>query len=301
MYGDEAQASRLYADATNMLNGLPADIGESDQADRYNELKAQAEELNQKLNKVEKANVSSLATLGNGSNLINLPNYFAVEVNRTIIAYQKPAKQIQDDVLKSSEPIVDSTALNSNLAAIYNGSELFVWDYEDDIVTGRFTTGVPSGSSFGGMKTYATNNRVYILDKSTGEVKNFNTGNRTFTAGTVSAKDDAFKNGSDLAIDGNIYVATGGTILKYNSGAKQEFNIGISGLSGTTKLFTQNDFANLYVLDSGNKRVIILGKTGALVKTLNSDKFTELKDLAVDEKARSIYVLNGSELLEVKF
>lgn len=301
LYGDEAQASRLYADATNMLNGLPADIGESDQADRYNELKAQAEELNQKLNKVEKANVSSLATLGNGSNLINLPNYFAVEVNRTIIAYQKPAKQIQDDVLKSSEPIVDSTALNSNLAAIYNGSELFVWDYEDDIVTGRFTTGVPSGSSFGGMKTYATNNRVYILDKSTGEVKNFNTGNRTFTAGTVSAKDDAFKNGSDLAIDGNIYVATGGTILKYNSGAKQEFNIGISGLSGTTKLFTQNDFANLYVLDSGNKRVIILGKTGALVKTLNSDKFTELKDLAVDEKARSIYVLNGSELLEVKF
>ncbi len=301
LYGDQEQASKLYSEVASLFSQLPSDIEKSDQASKYADLKKQADELNLKLNKVEKVSATNLGTLGNGSNLINLPDYFAVEVNRSIVAYQKSSKSIVDNKLKSSEPILDSTSLANNMAAIYNGSELFVWDYNSDIVTGRYSDNVPSGDNFGGMKTYATNNKVYVLDKSKGEIRNFTTANRTFTSGTVSAQDDQFKSGSDLAIDGNIYVATSGTILKYNSGKKQDYSPGISGLSSTTKLFTQNDFTNLYILDSGNKRVVILNKTGALVKTLTSDQFTELKDFTVDEKAKIIYILNGSELLSVKF
>jgi hypothetical protein len=150
------------------------------------------------------------------------------------------------------------------------------------------------------MKVYSTNNKVYILDKSKGEVRNFAPTNRTFTAGSVSASDSQFKGGSDLAIDGNIYVAANSTILKYNSGKKVDFNLGVSGLSDSAKLFTQNDFTNLYILDNGNKRLIIVNKTGALVRTITSDQFTELKDFAVDEKGKAVYILNGSELLQVK-
>lgn len=301
VYGDEAQALKLYTDATDLFTKLPSDIDKSDQASKYNDLKTQASELDRKLNKVDKVTATSLGTLGNGTNLINLPDYFATEVNRTIVAYQKSTKGIVDDKLKSSEPILDSVGLANNMAAIFNGSELFVWDYNNDIVTGRYSDNVPSGDNFGGMKTYSTNNKVYVLDKSKGEVRNFATANRTFTTGTVSAADEQFKSGSDLAIDGSIYVATNGTILKYNSGKKQDFSVGIADLSNTTKLYTQNDFTNLYILDSGNKRIVILDKKGALVKTMTSDQFTELKDFAVDEKAKIIYILNGSELLQVKF
>ncbi len=300
VYGDEAQAVKLYTEASELFKKLPTDIDKSDQAGKFSELKKQAEELGHKLNKEEKVTATSLGTLGNGSNLINLPDYFAVEVNRTIVAYQKSAKQILDNKLKSSEPIIDSVSLASNMAAIYNGSELFVWDYQKDLVTGRFSDRVPSSENFGGIKTYSTNNKVYVLDKAKGEVRNFTTANRTFTAGNVSATDDQFKDGSDLAIDGNIYVASNGTILKYNSGKKVDFSLGVSGLSDSTKLFTQNDFTNLYILDSGNKRLIIVNKTGALVRTMTSDQFTELKDFAVDEKGKAVYILNGSELLQVK-
>ncbi len=301
LYGDEAQAAEHYNQAKDLLAAMPADVSESEFADKYNELKNTASELDKKINKIEQAKVTSVGSLGNSSHLINLPDYLATEVNRTIVAYQKSTNSFVDNSLKSSEPIVDSIAINNNLAAIYNGSELFIWDVAGDIVTGRFNEGVPSKDDFGGIKTYSTNNKVYLLDKAEGVVKSYSTTSRSFTTPSTSIQDNAIKGGSDLAIDGNIYIAVDGTILKYNSGAKQEFSPAVSGFGNNTKLYTQTDYTNLYVLDSSNKRIIILDKAGNLVKNLTSDKFTDPKDFAVDEKAKTIYILNGSELLKTVF
>lgn len=301
IYGDEGQALRYYTEADGLIDNTPADISDTEFADKFAELKGRADELDKKLNKVEQAKVDSVGSLGNASHLINLPDYLGTEVNRTIVAYQKSTNSFVDNVLKSSEPIHDSIAINNNLAVIYNGSELFVWDVAGDIVTGRFSDGVPSDSGFGGIKTYTTNNRVYLIDKNAGEVKSFPTTNRSFGSPSVSIKDDSVKNASDLAIDGNIYLATGGTIVKFNSGAKQEFSPAVSDLSSSTKLYTQNDYQNIYILDSGNKKIIIINKQGSLVKNLTSDRFTEPKDFAVDEANKTIYILNGSELLKTTF
>ena len=301
LYGDEGQANTNFSEAEKLLNEIPADVSETEFAQKYNELKTTLVDLDKKVNKVEQADVSSLGSLGNSSHLINLPDYLAVEVNRTIVAYQKSSNSFVDNSLKSSEPIKDSIALNNNLSAIFNGSELFIWDVAGDIVTGRFSDGVPSENNFGGIKTYSTNNKVYVLDKGAGEVKSFATTGRSFGAPSTSVKDGDLKTASDLAIDGNIYIATNGTILKFNSGAKQDFSPAVSNLSGSTKLYTQVDYSNIYVLDSGNKKIIILNKEGGLVKNLTSDKFTEPKDFAVDEKSKTIYLLNGSELLKVAF
>ena len=56
-----------------------------------------------------------------------------------------------------------------------------------------------------------------------------------------------------------------------------------------------------YGYDAGNKRIIILDKKGGLVGTLLSGQFFGMKDFAVDEKTKTIYILNGSSLLKVKF
>lgn len=301
LYGDEGQATEHYNEAKQLLSQVPEEISETQFADKLNELKNTASDLDKKINKVAQASVSSVGSLGNASHLISLPDYLATEVNRTIVAYQKSTNSFVDNSLRSSEPILDSIALNNNLAAIFNGSELFIWDVNGDIVTGRFSEGVPNEDNFGGIKTYPTNNRAYVLDKGTGEVKSFPTTGRSFSTPTVSVKDDALKSASDLAIDGNIYIATNGTILKFNSGAKQDFSPAVSGLSSKTKLYTQVDYTNIYVLDSESKKIIILRKDGGLVSNLTSDKFTEPKDFAVDETNKTIYVLNGSELLKVGF
>jgi cell division protein FtsL len=301
LYGDEAQAASLLAEAEAIIDQLPEEFPEESQAQKASELESQAAELDNKLNKIEQADVSSLGTLGNSQHLIDLQNYLATEANRSIVSYNKTSEAIEENVLKSSESILDSIALNNNLAAIYNGSELFIWDIAGDIVTGRFSEGVPSENNFGGLKTYSTNNRVYLIDKSSGQVKSFATTGRSFGSPTISITDDVVKSASDLAIDGNIYILSGGTIHKFNSGAKQAFSPAITDFGDNGKLYTQVNYQNIYVLDPAKRRIVILGKDGSMVQTLTSEKFSEMRDFAIDESGRSIYVLNGSELLSVKF
>lgn len=301
LYGDEGQAASLLKEAQDIIAQLPAEFPDSSQADKAQSFRDQASELERKLNKIETADVSSLGSLGNAQHLINLPDYLATETNRNIVSYNKTSGAITENQLRSSESILDSIALNNNLAAIYNGEELFVWDIAGDIVTGRFSDGIPTINNFGGMKTYSVNNRVYIADKSSGQIKSYATTGRTFGSQTTSVTDESIKSAADLAIDGNIYVLSGGTIHKFNSGAKQQFSPAITDFSDAGKLYTQTNYQYIYVLDPGAKRIVILDKDGNMVETLTSDQFTDMRDFAVDESTRTIYVLNGSELLKVKF
>ncbi len=301
LYGDEGQAADLLVKAKEIIAKLPAEFPEEGQAQKASDFRKQFDELDRKLNKIASADVTSLGSLGNGQHLINLQDYLATETNRSIVSYNKSSGTIADNALKSSESILDSIALNNNLAAIYNGSELFIWDVAGDIVTGRFSDGVPSTNNFGGIKTYSTNNKVYLIDKSNGQVKSYATTGRSFGSPTVSITDDVIKKAADLAVDGNIYILSGGTIHKFNSGAKQSFSPAITDFSDAGKLYTQVNYQYIYVLDPGKNRIVILNKEGGMVQTLTSDQFSDLRDFAIDEGTRTVFVLNGSELLKVKF
>jgi hypothetical protein len=107
-----------------------------------------------------------------------------------------------------------------------------------------------------------------------------------------------------MAIDGNIYVAlSSGNILKFQSGKHQDFKLNLaSPLSGNLKLYTENGFNYLYVLDRQNKTILVIKKNGAdagaLQISYTSDQFNNLKDFAVDEKNKLIFVLNGTSLLK---
>ena len=45
--------------------------------------------------------------------------------------------------------------------------------------------------------------------------------------------------------------------------------------------------------------VLVLSKKGSVIMTLTSPDFTDLKDFEVDEKNKTIFILNGSSLLKV--
>lgn len=296
LYGDESQAQRLLSDLENQLNNL-GNIDE-EQKGKIDEIRNTASTLRDKLNGVEQAQVETLGTLTNSDNLIVLPGYFATESNRTITSYNRNNKEVSTDALKISEPIVQSSFARGTDVVIFNGTELMLWDTKTGIVGGAFSDSVPSGDNVKGLTTY--NNRAYLLDRGGRKVMRYSIGDNSFSEPTTSITEVSdFANASDITIDGNIYIATNGTILKYNSGAKQDFNLGVSGLSGNTRLYTENGFTNLYVLDPGNQRIIVLSKDGAVIKTLNSSQFNDLKDFYVDEKGKAIYVLNNNQLLEV--
>ncbi len=296
LYGDEAQAQRLLADLQTQLDAL----GEvkDEQKDKVADLRQQATTLKNKLDHVEEANVQSLGTLGNSDNLIVLPQYFATETGRTIRSYNRTTKDISEDAIRISEPIAQSGYAKDTNAVIFNGNELMIWDYKTGIVGGAFSTDVPSGDNLKGLTVY--NNRAYVLDRTNNKVMRYSVGDSSFSEPTASISNvSEIANASDMTIDGNIYIATGGTILKYNAGAKQEFNVGVSNLPNNTRLYTDNGYTNLYVLDPANKRLLVLTKDGAVVRTLSSSQFNDLKDFYVDEKGKAVYILNNNQLLKV--
>lgn len=313
-----AQGSLLYKDdaaaAAYLLQAkakIPA-ANKIDSADKnlYNKVLAQVAATQTLMEKVFTPTVTNLGSLGQGDSLIKLPNYEGVQTNQVIVSYNKTNSKVEDSALASSVAIAGSAFLSGNTAAIYDGSNLYQWDFSKGALGAGFPAGggsasggnssLPQKNDFGGMAQYPTNSRIYIVDKKLGQIISFAPTTNTFSKPIVAARDNSLNNALDIAIDGNIYVLTKNGISKFQSGAPVAFTLSLpKPFSGSGKIAAQKDFNFIYLLDTGNNTILILDKKGTLINTLKSDRFTKLKDFQVDEKGKVIYVLNDGSLLKV--
>lgn len=301
LYNDIAKARELTGQLTTKVNAFKTDTAHEAE---LSEIRKQLTELQNKLDKRTTVNPTSVATMSQSENLIVLPTVLATETNRNIISYNRSSGKVSDNALKSSESIVSGSSIKDSLAVVYNGSELFAWDPTTGILSSPFGDNVPNKESFGGLKAYPVNSKVYVIDRSAKKITNFAVAPQGITNPTVSVENDQLGIATDLAIDGNIFVMlSDGNILKFQSGKQLDFKLSLSSpLSTHVKLYTQNDFSYLYVLDRDNKQILVLKKTGdeagSVVATYISDQFNNLKDFTVDEKNKTIFVLNGNDLLK---
>lgn len=103
----------------------------------------------------------------------------------------------------------------------------------------------------------------------------------------------------DFTIDGSVYILFKNSISKFTQGVQKPFsNIGLA-FSDRAKIFTDLNVKNIYILDPGQNRLIVLDKNGSVKAQYTSDKFSDLKDFVVDEANKTVYILNGSELLKI--
>ncbi len=307
-----AQTSLLYKDDSSAKNylvnaktSLPKDQNgfTKDNKDALSKINSQIAELTGKLEKNMDAKVSTVSSLGETENLIKLPSLLAVQINGSIISYNTTDGKTEDNKVKLDGTAVSSVYLGKNLSVIFNGKGLQVWDTQNGKTYQEFTQNVPGQGDFAGLAVYNTNNRVYTVNKSTGQIFSFLVNNNSLSKPVVAGNSPDLRNGVDLAIDSSIYVLTKGGISKFQAGKPAAFSMPlmITPFSGQGKIYTQKDFKSIYVLDSGNNRIIILDKKGALVGTIASKDFTKLKDFQIDEASKTIYLLNGGSLLKVEF
>jgi len=144
--------------------------------------------------------------------------------------------------------------------------------------------------------------KLYLLDSQKNQIYKFYKTDNGFGNGSTWLKEKIdLSKASSLAIDGSIYVSTiDGKILKFYLGKKQEFKTNIKpDLESPTKIITNLDWNNIYILDPPTKRLIVLDKNGRLKNQYVSNKFDNLKDFAVDEKNGIIYLLNGTKIYKI--
>lgn len=302
LYGDENQSQSLLTEARNKMASLPT-LKKSEDKTSAENIQKQLMELENKLEKKTTLEAMNIATLSNSESLINLPQYIATQAGQSIVSFDRNSDKVEDNAIIVNQTILASAFYKGNQAVIYNGERLFLWNFGNSTTGSGIETQVPKQNSFGGFDLYLVNNRAYVVNKETKQVINYTVTDREITKPTVSFSNDGLSNAMDIAVDGNIYILTKDTILKFQAGKALPFNFPplVQGFGGRGRLFTDNNTVNLYLLDSENNRILVMNKNGQLIQSIYSNQFTNPKDFIVDEKNKLILVLNDTSLLKLNF
>ncbi len=155
--------------------------------------------------------------------------------------------------------------------------------------------------NIGGLGIYFGN--IYVLDKN-GQILKFVAQDNGFSKTNYFSKDTSpnFSKAQSLAIDGSIWILfSDGTIEKFTKGQSESFSV--SGLDkpflNPTRIYTNVDFNNVYILDNGNSRIVVLDKNGSYQLQYQTQILKNAKDFEVLEKDKKIYVLYQNKIYQI--
>ena len=166
-------------------------------------------------------------------------------------------------------------------------------DSEKIIIKKSWTT--PSG-----IGTFGSN--IYVLDSSDTLLKFVPSGDEYTKNDYFSENAPDLSNSTAMAIDGSIFVLNSdGTIQKFTKGVKDDFNI--TGLekpmSNPTRIFTNEDLDNIYILDNKNGRVVVLDKSGQFIKAYSASIMKNARDIDVSEVDKKILILSDGKIYKI--
>ncbi len=150
-----------------------------------------------------------------------------------------------------------------------------------------------------GIFPYQAN--LYLLDQKDGILKYVGSssgfGKSTYLKETVD-----LGKGVSIAIDSSVWVLfSDGTIKKFTKGQADAFSI--SGLKkpfkNPTKIYTDKDINNIYILDNGNSRIVKLENNGTFQAEYSASVIQKAKDFEVMEKDKKILILSGDKIWEL--
>ena len=153
----------------------------------------------------------------------------------------------------------------------------------------------------GGLSTYHGN--VYVLDQAQNQILKYVNADSGFVkANYFSSSSPDLSKAVSIAIDSSIYVLTSnGNINKFTKGNADTFTIaGLdTPLNHPTQISTNLNDDNVYVLDNGNSRIVVLDKSGNYKNQYQAGVLKTAKDFEVLEKDKKIYVLSGGKTYEI--
>lgn len=218
---------------------------------------------------------------------------------------------IVDLVKKSNQILAGSEQLGDAAFASLNGGLVFIYSSDKGILrfdstNSKLSVVAKKDSDWGEIKDiYGFAGNIYVLDSGKGQIWKYlptadgYSDKRPYLNSGVKAD---FSGVLKMQIESSIYVLkSGGEVLRFTRGDKDNFSLGglDKGAKDPKSLFISSDTDNLYLLDSGNSRLLILTKTGAYKGQITGSRFATATDLVVDEKNKKVYLLDGSKIFQV--
>lgn len=218
---------------------------------------------------------------------------------------------VVDLAKKSNQILAGSEQLGEAAFASLNGGLAFIFSKDKgvlriDITNSKLAVVAKKDEGWGQIADiYAFAGNVYLLDAGKNQVWKYLPVADTYSDKREYLNKDtkaSFSGVFRMQIESSVYLLkTGGEILRFTRGDKDNFSLGglDKGVKDPKSLFISSDTDNLYLLDSGNSRLLILTKTGSYKGQVSGDKFATATDIAVDEAAKKVYLLDGSKIYSV--
>ncbi len=209
---------------------------------------------------------------------------------------------------KSQQTLAGQEKLGEAKLASLNGE--IAWVYSEDKGMVRVDTkskevkvGIKSDDEWGRVvEIFGFAGNVYLLDSDKNQIWKYVPVVSGYSDKQSYFKEEVKANLSDVKkfqIDSSVWVLRGGgEILKFTQGSTDFFSLqGLDKPVRDPKSFYVSDTTdNLYLLDSGNNRLLVIDKKGVYKAQYQSDKLGTFSDLVVDETGKKVYLLDGSKI-----
>lgn len=244
----------------------------------------------------KRANVVSLG-------LIPFDNHFYVFEYNAL--YEVMLDRVADPLtIDETEVVVSGAYFEDREALVFFTKQHNVIEYKD----GRFAfMDTDDPVWHGGTAIEAYGKRIYLLSPEDNQIWRYERKRDKYTGGSGYNQTGDVSEGVDLAIDSSIYILKKtGEIERHYGGEKQELAIAKAPLEPMrmpVKLYTENGFDFLYVLDQAGK-VLVFRKeldTGNLIYSHQYlfEDLTGLVDLYVDKDTNRLYLLDQSKVYQL--
>lgn len=294
LYKNQNQAVKIYQQYLTNLNrmedlkGSKTEFYKQTQVELYNRINLINTVLEPKVAAQFRLSADLIARAGNGF-------YLGQKQSKTFFKYTPEVSELF--MINTPQDSLEGLAHVSGTGtfAVF-GNTIYLIDESQKQYVALKT--IPSASLLG-LK-FMEPNRLYSFNKNSGELLRFivKDGKITQQQTAIKSNDKAV---SDIAFDKDIYLLYKDRIVKYVSGNPQAFPYPAltQAIEAAEKIFVAGN--NVYVLENGNKRLVILSKNGVLVNQIMLTHTSKLTDFYVNESARIINVLDNNKLLEITF
>lgn len=311
LYNNETGAKDVLKEIESLLKTFPQKTEE--QKNKYNEINNKTNELLFKIRKIVRIdNAEELANFGTANSNANPKNLVYLADSGKIYAADSAQKTfyILDINSKTSTAMAGLSQPLNDVAYpmltkdkkiyYFNQNNFIELDTTKDGITELPVKLPTDAQNIASANIY--NNKIYLLDAKENKIfKTEKSGASFADPQSWLAENIDLSKTVDLAIDGNIYaLTTDGQIIKMLKGKLQNFNLDAvdPAIEQATKLFMDSDQKFIYVLEPSKQRIVVFNKEGKYQTQYQSDQWQNLKDLAVDEKNKTIYILNNASVLK---
>jgi len=224
-------------------------------------------------------------------------------------AFQVLTDQVQDgDEIDSTDKVVAARAFVDYNTVLLLTLASKLMEYTDGNAQFADTADVQWHSGVD-LATYS--NKVYILDAVSQQIWKYQRSNASYGGASsyLSAPLETLANAVSLAVDGKVWVLLkDGTVLQFFAGDPVAYLIKkapLSALESATKIYTDLDIGQLYVLDSVGKRILIYDKsTKTDDLTYNSQYVFDdlpgtITDMMIDKTNHTIDVTTDTALYQI--